>query len=221
MKKNIIAASVIALSLVLTACGGSADPVQSDASTVLETVESSDSAPSEMPMEYEAEPGNLRITDDLYAITGVTAGKLNLSEKANGDPELIKWLEKADPEADWSFVTLTIDNRDGTENAFGHEIRAYDEAGKEYGFIRPLDLLDPLREEHGDSGFEFSIYERLWELYDEPFAKPGAVKEFVMVTGDKLPGELARVTVSFGGLVGESDAITIADAESQGMPMDF
>lgn len=49
----------------------------------------------------------------------------------------------------------------------------------------------------------------------------GAVEKFVMITGDSIPNDLKRVTVSFGGMVGEVDAITVDDAESQGMSMDF
>lgn len=171
-------------------------------------------------MEFEVEPSAITTDSELYAMAGMTAGKFNLGKAMAPDNDLLSALRKADPEADWKFVELTIDNREGTEDAFNHEIRAYDADGEEYGFVRPIELLDPLREELGDEVFPFEVYENLWEKYDQT-AHPGAVEKFVMITGDSVPNELKRVTVSFGGMVGEADAMTVEDAESQGMPVDF
>lgn len=218
MKK--FAPIALVTALVLTGCSSSPGPSSSPASGVAETVESETPAASDIPMEFEAEPAVLTVDSDLYAMSGMTAGKFNLGKPAEPDKELLSALKKVAPDADWKFIELTIDNREGSEDAFNHEIRAYDAAGEEYGFVRPIELLDPLREELGDEGFPFEVYEKLWEKYDQT-AHPGAVEKFVMITGDSIPNDLKRVTVSFGGMVGEVDAITVDDAESQGMPMDF
>lgn len=217
MKK--FAPLILVAGLALAGCG-SADTTPEAKSPLAETVAPSESVASDAPMEFEVEPSAITVDSNLYAMAGMTAGKFNLGKAVEPDEELLSALKKADPEADWQFIELTIDNREGSEEAFNHEIRAYDAAGQEYGFVRPIELLDPLREELGDTGFPFELYEKLWEKYDQT-ANPGAVQKFVMITGDSIPSELNRVTVSFGGMVGEADAITVEDAEAQGMPMDF
>lgn len=220
MKKFLPLPMIAVASIFLASCSGSteAEPSVAPSSSAVADLESPPAL--EAPMEFEAEPSELTVDSDLFAMAGMTAGKVNLGLEARPDQELLDALKKADPDANWTFVELTIDNREGSEDAFNHEIRAYDASGKEYGYVRPIELLDPLLEELGETEFPHELYEKLWEKYDTE-AHPGAVKKFVMITGDEIPKELKRVTISFGGMVGEADAMTIEDAKSQGLPTDF
>lgn len=220
MKKFLALPAIAVASIFLASCSGSTEAEPTVAPGSSESVEFETPPALEAPMEFEAEPSELTVDSDLFAMVGMTAGKVNLGVHSKPDQELLGALKKADPDANWTFVELTIDNREGSEEAFNHEIRAYDASGQEYGYVRPIDLLDPLREELSETQFSHELYEKLWEKYDTE-AHPGAVKKFVMITGDEIPEELKRVTISFGGMIGEADAMTIEDAKSQGLPTDF
>lgn len=235
MKKTYAVLSTLALSSVaLVGCSVTAEEPAP-------TAVSESSAPATVKPEATEKPAaesNGTDEPEFAFATGMTFGKVTRS----GEPskELKAFLEASseaqgeDYEDVLQFWTVKIDNREGFEDAFVNGLFGYDEAGKEYTFIRTLDLVEATHEALPDApenataeSAEWKQHKELFELYSAAFeseqysAKPGAVKEFTVVTGDELPSEFAKMTIDLGGLVGEADVITLEDAESQGYALDF
>lgn len=220
--------------LALAGCSSSAEP----SSGASETPTPAPSSPTAEATTAESPTVDPEASDEYAFATGMTFGKVARS----GEPskELKAFLE-ASSEAQGEdykdvlqFWTVKIDNREGFEDAFVNGLFGYDEAGKEYTFVRTLDLVEATQEALPDApenataeSAEWKQHKELFDLYSAAFeseqysAKPGAVKEFIVVTGDELPSEFAKMTIDLGGLVGEADVITLEDAESQGYPLDF
>lgn len=233
MRKTGLAVLAIA-GLALTACGAA------DAQTEPMPVEASASAtPSLTATPEPVEPTKESFSPDEYAFaTGMTFGKVTTSGKPS--KELDTYLEAVsksvgeDIEGEMTFWTVKIDNREGLEKAFPNELRAYDSKGKEYLFVRMLDIVEAVNEQLPElsekatlESDEWKDHKKLHDLYiaasesETSSANPGAVKEFTVVSGDELPDEFSKMTIDLGGLVGEADVITMDDAESQGYPLDF
>ncbi|MGC0270823.1 hypothetical protein ACPROK_14780 [Glutamicibacter soli] len=235
MKKLLIASSTLALSLALVSCSGGSEPAPA-------TTPSEAPAASAAPVESSASTSASKPADESgvkeYAFaTGMTFGKVATSGKPS--PELDAFLDAAGEDAgdayedDFTFWTVTIDNREGHAEAFPYEFRAYDKDGSEYIFKRTLDLVEAVQEQLPDApdatedSPEWKAYEKRFDLYEAAFesesvvANPGALKKFTVVTGDDLPEEFMRMSIDLGGLVGEAEVITLEDANSQGYPMDF
>lgn len=227
----------LALALLLAGCASSESaaitdtaPSTSPAIEVTPAVEPT----QEQPTAKTTAPG----ASSKYAFaTGMTFGKVTTS--GTPDKELKTFLDGVAEftgegyKDEVTFWTVKIDNREGTDEAFPNELRAYDKDGGEYIFIRSLDLVEAVQEQLPDApdapaeSPEWKSHEKLFDMYSAAFeaesysAKPGAVKEFTIVTIDDLPDELAKLTINLGGLVGEADVITMDDASSQGYPLDF
>lgn len=183
-----------------------------------------------------SKPADAGVKEYAFA-TGMTFGKVTTSGKPS--PELDAFLDAAGEDAgdayedDFTFWTVTIDNREGHAEAFPYEFRAYDKDGSEYIFKRTLDLVEAVQQQLPDApdatedSPEWKAYEKRFDLYEAAFesesvvANPGALKKFTVVTGDDLPEEFTRMSIDLGGLVGEAEVITMEDANSQGYPMDF
>lgn len=227
----------IALALLLAGCASSepstiADtaPATSPAAEVTPAVEPT----QEQPTASTTAPG---AASEYAFATGMTFGKVTTS----GTPgkELKTFLDGVAESTgegykdEVTFWTVKIDNREGTDEAFPNELRAYDKDGGEHIFIRSLDLVEAVQEQLLDApdapadSPEWKSYEKMFDMYSAAFeaesykAKPGAVKEFTILTIDDLPDEIAKMTIDLGGLVGEAEVITLVDAESQGYPLDF
>lgn len=220
MKHSLSIIAVATLALTLASCAGSpsAAPGSSPAPTAQSTTAdapSSVTGATELPMEH----GPVALTGNEFAFAiGNTFGKFTLPGEP--DPELSRLMKKVDDSDPITFATVTVDNRGGHDEAFINSIRIYDAAGAEYVFARAIDVVEVLHEELPDSVMDYDKYIELFELHSGSAAK-GQVAEFVMVSGEKLPESFARITVDAGGLVGEGDVVTLAEAEAQGMPIDF
>lgn len=234
MKK--LAPLILIAGLALTGCGEANTPENSQPVEITPPASASPATESAKPMPSETDS---TMVEPQYAFaTGMTFGKLTTDGKPGS--ELKAFLEGAQESVgeeigdEFTYWTLKIDNREGTESAFPNQFRAYDDAGKEYLFVRTLDLVEGVNDqlppaplEAASDSTEWKEYEKMFDLYEAAFeaedysANPGAVKEFVIVSGDDLPSEFAKMTIDLGGLVGEADVITLEDAESQGYPLDF
>lgn len=224
MKKSLTLFAA-ALVLTLTACGGqpAAQPTPADEPIATASTKEQPPASSEPteslegdPMEYEA--GSLTGTDYAFAV-GMVIGKFSIPGSA--DKDLLEVMKRYDDDiSSLTFVNVTMDNRQGDEEAHAAEIRAYDAAGKEYLFLSASTIVDAMYAEDKTKMDYDTEYMELFDRYTDS-AKPGEVDEFLMVTGDKLPDEFARITVNAGGLIGEVDAVTLEEGKAQGMPLDF
>ena len=223
----------LALTLLLAGCASS-EPSTTDAAPA--TSSATEVAPTNEPTQEQpaVETTATGTTSEYAFATGMTFGKVATS----GAPgkELKTFLDGVAEftgegyKDEVTFWTVKIDNREGFEAAFPNEFRAYDKDGGEYLFIRGLDLVEAVQEQLPDAPAEspeWKSHEKLFDMYSAAFeaesysAKPGAVKEFTIVTIDDLPDEIEKMTIDLGGLVGEAEVITLVDAKSQGYPLDF
>lgn len=225
--KHSLGILALGLALTLSACGSPApdaapaapeqsvaQPSAPSASASVDPVAKAAGEALGAPMEYEE--GALTGTEFAFAINN-TFGKFTLPGKP--DPELAPLIAKLDG-AVATFVTVTVDNREGFDEAFINSIRGYDAAGEEYVFERAIDVVGILHDELTDSQMSYDKYSELFDKHDGSAAR-GQVKEFLMVSGDELPESFKRIAVDAGGLVGEVDAVTLAEGVAQGMPLEF
>lgn len=235
MKKTLITSAALLLALGLASCSGSQPDASGESATA---VESSPTTTASAAPSSESEPVIEEEGGHEYAFaTGMTFGKvLTDAEPSNA---LVSYLRAASDamgeeyDNEFTFWTVKIDNREGFDAAAPSQLRAYDKDGGEYIFMGTLDLVEAVNDQLPDApdatadSPEWKAYEKLFGLYETAFdsestiANPGAVKEFTIFTGDDLPDEISRMTIDLGGMVGEADVIPIADAESQGYPLDF
>lgn len=216
MKKT-LAPLTVALALILTACGGqpSAQPAPTETSAAASSSLTASNEPG-APMEYE--PGALTGTDFAFAV-GMVFGKFSIPGTA--DKDFLEVMKRYDEDtSNLTFINVAMDNRHGDQEAHAAEVRVYDKAGKEYLFKPAIDFLEAMFEKDQTKMDYDKEYMKFFDRYTDS-AKPGEVDEFLMISGDKLPESFERITVNAGGLVGETDAVTLEEGNAQGMPLDF
>lgn len=235
--KKILPLSLVA-ALLLTGCASS-DPKVAEESATPSTATSEAATSVEPSQEQPAAETTASSEATAYAFaTGMTFGKVSTDGEPGKEFEaFLDGVEESVGEEvgdQFTYWTVKIDNREGTDDAKPNQLRMYDAAGTEYLFVDALNIVEAVFEQipeapedaTGDSP-EWREREKLFKLYEKAFdaenqlAHPGAVKEFVVVTGDKLPDEISKMAIDLGGLIGEADVITMEDAESQGYPLDF
>jgi len=213
----------VAAALALAGCSSTPEAEPTASPTIAEAVETTAPATS-ATSSTAGESESQQPADDSsgYAFaTGMTFGKFTLPGKPDdGFLKIMKRYDDADELGDVSFVNIKIDNRQADEKAWVTEVRVYDEAGSEYLYVSPVDLLDAMFEKDQSKMDYESEYMKYFDKYNTQVSQ-GAVGTETLISLDPLPKDIARVIVNTGGFAGDIEAVTIEDAKSQGYPLDF
>lgn len=212
MKKRAMLPSLIATgALILTACGDTDEPSQEgtigDAPT--------DVAPDEG--QAAAQPPTVEVGEEAWFITeNNSVGKFTIPGEPVAEYEELRESVDAD---EVTYITVTVDNREGMEGVNMYDLSAYDEDGREYSFTDVGDALDEWRDLVGD---DTEHYNRFIDAGNESmtYADPGQVAEFVMVSEKTdLPDEFTRVGIQAHGASQPVEAHP--ESDSEGVDLDF
>lgn len=213
MKSKPLTALAAATLLALTGCNATTTTEQPETATTTAAAPAT-ASPTTIPDQPDARAPT---TMEYAFATGMTFGKFRIP--SDPDKGFLKLMERYDDDTDQvQFVTVKVDNREGFDNAGITEIRGYDKDGKEYLFVDPSDILDMMFEEDQSK----LDYDKEYMPYFEKFADPvsvGEVGEQYFLTMDELPNEFRRVIVKVSGE--DVEAVTVDEAEEQGIPLDF
>lgn len=222
MKKTLLAVPLLSAALLLVACGASNSGNEgSTAPSTGSTPSSTESSPATASTSTATETSEVteQAQGDYAFAIGNTIGKFTIpGQPDKGFMEIMKRYD--DDVSMFTSVNVKVDNRQSDVEAGIIEIRGYDAAGKEYLFLDPVDILDAMFQEDQSK----MDYDKEYMKYFDEFtdsASPGEVDEFLLMSGDKLPDEFAKIIVNAGGMVGEVEAVTMEEAKAQGIPLDF
>lgn len=187
--------------------------------------------------EQEPEPMSQDPTADIeyslnqeyffYGKAPGVVGKFELpSEPVNEIEELREQVDA--PEV--TYITATIDNRQGTEGQRVQAISLFDEAGQQYEFTVAANHIDewrgmlPQEPEHGnpENAGDYNTYIEVGNQYRHG-ADAGEVKQIVLLhEGTDLPEDITRVAAYTSGLGSEPVAALPTDhPEASHVDLDF
>lgn len=183
--KRLIA--ITAAALILTGCSAPAasQPAQQAA------------APTGTPTPTATvlEPGK-------FAFTNATGATGTLEVPGTPDPEIegLRALVGAEPT---TYLTVSVDNRNGTVGVNMYGVSIFTPEGKELKYTGADTYIDSLR----PSDAPAEVYNQFIEAGNRhlEMAKPKAVKDFVLV-GPEVPAEFTAITVYPTGMSDPVDA---------------
>lgn len=149
------------------------------------------SAPAESSAPAEVAPTPVVMGPGEYTWENDTGAKGTITIPGKPDPEIekLRAIVKAKPT---TYITVKVDNRQGTEPVTMHGISIFTPEGEELQYTTAYDYVGAVTP--ADAPAE--VYNRFIEegnKHNDP-ANPKAVKEFVM-TGPALPETFTAVTV--------------------------
>lgn len=233
-------AAAAVLGLVLTSCGQGTqeDPTTSPAETTAAAATSPETTPAASPTdETTADAGDETSADaaasadtpssypageDYWFYSPDSAiGKFTLP-----DPEPYAPAERLREQVGGqpvSYVTVTVDNRNGMSGVNMYELAAFDEDGAKYTFQSLEHVLNLWSATLGiETDEEISLYNEFVDLTNEhmSYADVGQVEEFIMASEEAdLPESFTRVTVQPHGAGEPTDVFPTSD--SQGIDLSF
>lgn len=167
---------------------------------------SSPAPPTETTAEYTAPestpPAPVVMGPGEYTWENATGAKGTMTIPGKPDPEIekLRTLAKGKPT---TYITVKVDNRQGTTGVNMYGISIFTPEGDELQYKNADVYIDSLR----PSDAPAEVYNQFIEASNKhgAMAKPKAVKEFVM-TGPALPKSFTAVTVYPTGISGPVDA---------------
>lgn len=192
MKKLIAPMALTAL--LLTGCGGetTAPPAPSIEAPGAQT-EPSVSAPDPSTAEKAEEVGEVT-GHGTYSFQTGTGGEGTMTVPAEPIAEVEDLRIQVDGK-EVTYITATIDNREGSDPFDLYQINIYDPAGQQYVYTNVSDYISEIR----PADAEASFYNQFIDLANsfESIVQPLQVSDFVMV-GPEVPEEIAGIAVSNG-----------------------
>lgn len=114
-----------------------------------------------------------------------------------------------------TYVTVVVDNRNGSVPVNMYELAAFDADGRKYTFQTVDQTLDQWMAGIGTSDEEISLYNQFVDAVNANmiYADIGQVAEFVMASEDTdLPAEFTRIAIQASGMGNEVEAVPVSDA---------
>lgn len=188
MRKSITALAAL---LLLSAC--SSQPAQSEPasepSAASQTTQEATSQPIDAAMPGKLSPGT-------FTFTSINGGTGVIEMPANPPADLAH-LETGGVD----FLAVDVDNRKGSEDINMYSVNIYDEAGKEYSYVRETDWMD---EQEGPSVDDTEAYNAQVDLYNSYLDNVSAgERRTVYMVGPTVPGEFVVVSVEPTGQMEE------------------
>lgn len=169
------------------------DPVSTDASGNVTAVEFGDGEILEFDM--DAAVGDVAMSPGtrVYGLSE-NGGDFVIATEVNPVAELEEYRERAGGEP-VTYMSVDVDNREGTENINMYQVAVYDAAGNEYlfeGADKAVDIWQSNLDEAGDDeGYRDGT--ELYNSYINQGAPPHQRSTMILV-GDELPDEFTAVT---------------------------
>jgi hypothetical protein len=162
-------------------------------------------AASPAPTEAAAEvtPTPVAMGPGEYTWENGTGAKGTMSIPGKPDPEIEKLRALATGPA-VTYLTVHVDNRQGTKGVNMYGISIFDPAGQEYKYTGVSEYIDNIRPDDEPA----EVYNQFIDASNKhnEMAKPKAVKDFVL-TGPALPKTFTAVTVYPTGMSNPVDAL--------------
>lgn len=206
-------ALVIGASLLAVGCAPAAESEPAPTAVAEE--------PTETP---EPEPVVFPAGADYFFIADEGAvGKFTFPGEPDAAAEELRTIVAAPPV---TYVTVVVDNRQGTTAVNMYELAAFDEAGRKYTFSTVDTFMDDWMSTIGtDTNEEIDLYNRFVDAINANMisAEVGQVSKFLMASSDTdLPAEFTRITVQpSGGMNPGVEAMPVSDAEDAGVDLSF
>jgi len=160
-------------------------------------------ATKEAPAEATVAPTPVVMGPGEYTFENATGAKgaLSIPGKADAEIEKLRVLGKG-PAV--TYLSVHVDNRQGTVGVNMYGISIFDPAGQEYKYTNADAYIDAIR----PSDATAEVYNQFIEAGNKhmAMAKPKAVKDFVL-TGPALPKTFTAVTVYPTGMSDPVDAL--------------
>lgn len=229
MKTPRTLATLSILTLALVGCGQTQADQEPTAQDPTATVTEAEQQP-EADIMAEDPTSDIEYTMNqeyfFYGKTPSVIGKFDFPSEPI--PEIEELREQADaPEV--TYVTITVDNRQGQEGQRVQALSAFDEAGQQYEFAPISEKIDEwggafYDSETGEYADE-DAHREATELHNEYLhgADAGEIKQIILAhEGTDLPEELTRIAVYTSGLGSEPVAALPTDhPEAEHADLDF
>lgn len=204
-------ALVIGVSLLAVGCAPAAESEPSPSAVAEEPAETPE------PLVYPAGADYFFVADEG------AVGKFTFPGEPDVAAEELRNVVGAAPV---TYVTVVVDNRQGTEPVNMYELAAFDADGRKYTFSTVDTFMDDWMSTIGtDTNEEIELYNRFVDAVNANMisAEVGQVSKFLMASTDvDLPAEFTRITVQpSGGMTPGVDVMPVSDAENAGVDLNF
>ena len=218
------------ISLALVGCGST--QAEEPAPETTETIEQTqpEQTPQADSMNQDPTADSEYTLDQEYFFYGKTPGVVGKFELPSEPVNEIEELREQVDAPEVTYITATIDNRQGAEGQRVQAISLFDEAGQQYEFTMAANHIDewrgmlPQEPEHGnpENVGDYNTYIEVGNQYRHG-ADAGEVKQIVLLhEGTDLPEDITRVAVYTSGLGSEPVAALPTDhPEASHVDLDF
>jgi len=190
---------------------GCSSPVSEPTPTIADVIEETVDPPEE---EVDEEP---RVypsgAEYFFVATEGAVGKFTFPGEPYAPAEELRAIIGAPPV---TYVTVTVDNREGSVGVNMYELAAFDADGRKYTFSTVDTVMDDWMQSVGtETNEDIELYNRFVDAINANmvYADVGQVVAFVMASPDvDLPTEFRRIAVQPSGMGTDVEVLPVSEA---------